>query len=121
MRKSPKSEVSMARRKSSKQLILEYFLANLGKTLESRDIQAASGGDRTVRLTMGHIVDKSKVGEDSPQNLRAICTNCNERLQNTSLPKPDQVHLLAQVRRATIDNQKIFTEMAATKVQTKDC
>ena len=38
----------MARRKSSKQLILEYFLANLGKTLESRDIQAASGGDRTV-------------------------------------------------------------------------
>lgn len=35
----------MARRKSSKQLILEYFLANLGKTLESRDIQAASGGD----------------------------------------------------------------------------
>jgi hypothetical protein len=146
----------MARRKSSKQLILEYFLANLGKTLESRDIQAASGGavewarrvrelrneegyqilshkdradlkpnqyllettkrtpafkrnisketrawvlerngytcqmcgvaagdpdplgsDRTVRLTMGHIIDKSKGGEDTPQNLRAICTNCN--------------------------------------------
>jgi hypothetical protein len=184
----------MARRKSSKQLILEYFLANLGKTLESRDIQAASGGavewarrvrelrneegyqilshkdradlkpnqylldttkrtpafkrnisketrawvlerngytcqmcgvaagdpdplggDRTVRLTMGHIVDKSKGGEDSPQNLRAICTNCNEGLQNTSLPKPDQVHLLAQVRRATIDNQKVLLKWLLQK------
>jgi hypothetical protein len=119
MRKSPKSEVSMARRKSSKQLILEYFLANLGKTLESRDIQAASGGDRSVRLTMGHIVDKSKGGEDSPQNLRAICTNCNEGLQNTSLPKPDQVHLLAQVRRATIDNQKVLLKWLLQKFKLK--
>jgi hypothetical protein len=184
----------MARRKGLKQLILEYFLANLGKILESRDIQAASGGavewarrvrelrneegyqilshkdradlkpnqyllettkrtpafkrnisketrawvlerngytcqmcgvaagdpdplggDRTVRLTMGHIVDKSKGGEDSPQNLRAICTNCNEGLQNTSLPKPDQVHLLAQVRRATIDNQKVLLKWLLQK------
>jgi hypothetical protein len=188
----------MARRKSSKQLILEYFLANLGKILESRDIQAASGGavewarrvrelrneegyqilshkdradlkpnqyllettkrtpafkrnisketrawvlerngytcqmcgvaagdpdplggDRTVRLTMGHIVDKSKGGEDSPQNLRAICTNCNEGLQNTSLPKPDQVHLLAQVRRATIDNQKVLLKWLLQKFKLK--
>jgi 5-methylcytosine-specific restriction endonuclease McrA len=177
----------MARRKGSKQLILDFFLDNLGTILESRDIQAASGGavewarrvrelrneegyqilshkdrvdlkpnqyllettkrlpafkrnisketrawvlerngytcqmcgvaagdpdplgsDRTVRLTMGHIVDKSKGGDDSPQNLRAICTNCNEGLQNTSLPKPNQVHLLAQVRRATIDDQRVL-------------
>ena len=34
----------MARRKGSKQLILDYFLENLGTILESRDIQAASGG-----------------------------------------------------------------------------
>jgi hypothetical protein len=32
------------------------------------------GGNRTVRLTMSHIIDKSKGGEDTPQNLRAICT-----------------------------------------------
>jgi 5-methylcytosine-specific restriction endonuclease McrA len=177
----------MARRKGSKQLILDYFLDNLGTILESRDIQAASGGavewarrvrelrneegyqilshkdradlkpnqylletkkripafkrnisketrawvlerngytcqmcgvaagdpdpfgrDRTVRLTMGHIIDKSKGGDDSPQNLRAICTNCNEGLQNTSLPKPDRIHLLAQVRRATLDDQQVL-------------
>ncbi|HZM06722.1 MAG TPA: HNH endonuclease signature motif containing protein [Candidatus Saccharimonadales bacterium] len=60
---------------------------------------------RTVRLTMGHIQDKSKGGDDSPNNLRAVCTNCNEGLQNTALPKPDRVFLLSQVRRATIDDQ----------------
>ncbi|MFN4905813.1 MAG: HNH endonuclease [Planctomycetota bacterium] len=188
----------MARRKGSKQLILDYFLANIGKVLESRDIQAASGGavewarrvrelrneegyqilshkdradlkpnqyllettkrtpafkrdisketrawvlerngytcqmcgvaagdpdplgsDRTVRLTMGHILDKSKGGDDSPQNLRAICANCNEGLQNTSLPKPDQVHLLAQVRRATIDDQKVLLKWLLQKFKLK--
>lgn len=175
----------MARKPGSKQLILDYFLNNIGKILESKDIQQASGGavewarrvrelrneegyqilshkdranlkpnqylletdkrvpafargisketrawvlerngytcqmcgvaagdpdpfgsNRTVRLTMGHILDKSKGGDDSAQNLRAVCTNCNEGLQNTALPKPDQIHLLAQIRRATINDQE---------------
>jgi len=171
--------------KGSKVRILNYFFANVGKVLESRDIQEASGGAvewarrirelrneegyqilshkdradlkpgqyllettqripafkrgiskelrawilerngytcqmcgvaagdpdplnpaRTVRLTIGHINDKSKGGDDSRQNLRAVCTNCNEGLQNTSPPKPDQIHLLSQIRRATIDDQR---------------
>ncbi|MBS1791617.1 MAG: HNH endonuclease [Acidobacteria bacterium] len=175
----------MARKPGSKQLILEYFLRNIGKVPESREIQSVSGGavewarrvrelrnedgyqilthkdranlkpnqylletiervpafardisketrawvlerngytcqmcgvaagdpdplggNRTVRLTMGHIIDKSKGGDDSPQNLRAVCTNCNEGLQNTALPKPDRIHLLAQIRRATIQDQE---------------
>lgn len=66
------------------------------------------GGPRTVRLTIGHIKDKSKGGDDTPQNLRAICTNCNEGLQNTALPKPDQIYLLSQARRATINDQKVL-------------
>ncbi|MDQ2752269.1 MAG: HNH endonuclease [Bacteroidota bacterium] len=176
----------MTRKPGSKKLILDFFLANIGAVLESREIQVASGGasewarrvrelrneegyqilshkdradlkpnqylletakrvpafarnisketrawvlerngytcqmcgvaagdpdfynpGRTVRLTMGHILDKSKGGNDSPQNLRAICTNCNEGLQNTALPKPDQIHLLAQIRRATINDQQV--------------
>jgi len=175
----------MARRKGSKQLILEFFLNHIGQVVESRDIQTASGGavewarrvrelrneegyqilshkdradlkpnqylletvkrlpafkrnisketrawvlerngytcqmcgvaagdpapfvsGRTIRLTMGHILDKSKGGDDTPNNLRAVCTNCNEGLQNTALPKPDRIHLLAQVRKATIDDQE---------------
>jgi hypothetical protein len=178
----------------SKQLILEYFLANIGRVLDSRDIQKASGwaaewarrvrelrneegyqilshkdraglrpgqyllettvrvpafkrgisketrawvlernghtcqmcgvaagdpdplgGPRPVRLTIGHIKDKSKGGDDSPQNLRAVCTNCNEGLQNTALPKPDRVHLLSQARRATIDDQTVLLEWLLRK------
>ncbi|HLI29602.1 MAG TPA: HNH endonuclease signature motif containing protein, partial [Terriglobia bacterium] len=174
---------------ASKQRILDYFLANIGKVLDSRDIQKASGwaaewarrvrelrneegyqilshkdrvslkpgqyllettirvpgfrrgisketrawvlerngytcqmcgvaagdpdplgGPRSVRLTIGHIKDKSKGGDDSPQNLRAVCTNCNEGLQNTALPKPDRVHLLSQARRATIDDQRALLD-----------
>lgn len=185
----------------SKQKILDYFLANVGKVLESKDIQAASGGasewarrvrelrneegyqiltqkdradlkpnqyllettvrlpafsrnisketrawvlerngytcqmcglaagdtdpfntSRTIRLTMGHILDKSKGGDDSPSNLRAVCTNCNEGLQNTALPKPDRIHLLAQVRRATISDQKAVLDwlLGKFKLKTKE-
>lgn len=176
------------RKKGSRQLILDFFLRNIGKVLESRDIQAASGGasewarrtrelrnelgyqilshkdrsnlkpnqylmetakrlpafargisketravvlerngytcqmcgvaagdpdplggSRTVRLTMGHIIDKSKGGTDGAENLRAVCTNCNEGLQNATPPKPDTVHLLAQIRRATrTDQEKVL-------------
>lgn len=184
----------MARQPSSKRLILEFFLKNIGTVVESRDIQSASGGavewarrvrelrnedgyqilshkdrsnlkpnqylletlerlpafsrsvsketrawvlerngytcqmcgcaagdpdplggNRTVRLTMGHIIDKSKGGDDSPNNLRPVCTNCNEGLQNTSLPKPDRVHLLAQIRRATIDDQQVVLDWLLQK------
>ena len=73
------------------------------------------GGNRTVRLTIGHILDKSKGGDDTPQNLRAVCTNCNEGLQNTALPKPDRIHLLAQIRRATIQDQEAVLEWLLRK------
>src|ERR1041384_3910518 len=176
----------MARKPGSKQLILEFFLRNIGIVVESREIQKASGGavewarrvrelrnedgyqilshrdradlkpnqyilettkripafargisketralvlerngytcqmcgvaagdpdplggNRTVRLTMGHIIDKSKGGDDSMQNLRAVCTNCNEGLQNRAMPKPDQIYLLAQIRKAPIQDQEV--------------
>jgi hypothetical protein len=182
----------------SKARILEYFLDNIGKVLESRDIQAASGGasewarrvrelrneegyqilshkdradlkpgqylletnvrvpafkrgisketrawvlerngytcqmcglaagdpdpfggPRTVRLTLGHIIDKSKGGDDCPQNLRAVCTNCNEGLQNTAPPKPNLIHLLSQVRRATISDQQAVLKWLLEKFHLK--
>jgi hypothetical protein len=68
-----------------------------------------------VRLTMGHIIDKSKGGTDTPENLRAVCTNCNEGLQNTAPPKPDRIELLKQVRRATIDDQLHLLDWLKTK------
>lgn len=184
----------MPKNKGSKALILDYFLANLGKVLESREIQSASGGasewarrvrelrneegwqilshkdradlkpgqyllettkrvpafkrgisnetrarvlerngftcqmcgmaagdpdpfhpSRTVRLTLGHIIDKEKGGSDTYENLRAVCENCNQGLQNASLPKPDQIQLLSQIRRATITDQKVVLDWLLKK------
>jgi hypothetical protein len=183
--------------KSGKQRILEYFLANLGRVIEGKEIQFVSGGaseckrrvrelrdeegyeilshkdradlkpgqylmetdkrrpvmpreisketrayvldrngytcqscglaagdpdpyasDRTVRLVMGHIVDKSKGGSDEPGNLRAICTNCNEGLQNAGITRPDLKQLLTQVRRGTVDDQLAVLRWLESKFAT---
>jgi hypothetical protein len=79
----------------------------------------AYNSSRTIRLTIGHIVDKSKGGEDIPSNLRAVCSNCNEGLQNAAPIKPDRLQLLAQIRRATIDDQKVVFEWLLRKFKLK--
>jgi len=61
--------------------------------------------------------EKSKGGTVTPDNLGAICTNCNEGLQNIALPKPDRVWLLAQVRRATVDDQRALLHWLNQKVK----
>ncbi len=75
---------------------------------------------RTLRLTIGHILDKSKGGNDSAGNLRAVCSNCNEGLQNTSPPKPSSIHLLSQIRRATIDDQRAVLEWLLKKFKSSE-
>lgn len=179
---------------SSKKRLLEYFLHNMGRVLDSAELRAASGGvsewarrvrelrdeegyqilthrdradlkpgqyllltdvrrpafsreisketrafvlerngytcqmcglaagdpdpynvGRKVRLTMGHIVDKSLGGGDSSDNLRSVCTNCNEGLAATSPPKPDRLQVLRQVRRATIEDQRHVLEWLQEK------
>ena len=96
-----------------------YVLERNGYTCQMCGLAAGDpdpfDSTRTVRLTMGHIIDKSKGGSDTPNNLRAICTNCNEGLQNIAPPKPDRLHLLSQVRRATIDDQLYLLEWLERK------
>ena len=70
---------------------------------------------RKVRLSMGHIIDKSLGGTADPDNLRAVCTNCNEGLQNTAPPKPDRLQLMRQLRRATIADQRHALEWLIQK------
>ena len=186
------------KRIGSKTLILQFFLSNLGKVLESREIQEACGGAvewarrvrelrneegyqilshkdrhdlrpgqyllesdhrqpafrrgvskelraivlerngytcqmcgvaagdpdpmgsaRSVRLTIGHIIDKSKGGEDVATNLRAVCTTCNEGLQNAGSQKPTRIQLLSQIRRATIDDQLAILKWLLEKYRLK--
>ena len=60
---------------------------------------------RKTRLHIGHILDKSKGGNDEPSNLRAICSVCNEGAANLTLERPAANTLLAQIRRANATDQ----------------
>jgi hypothetical protein len=60
---------------------------------------------RKTRLHLGHVIDKSMGGTDSPQNLKAICSVCNEGASNATLTRPDLQKLLIQVRRSTAQDQ----------------
>jgi len=54
---------------------------------------------------MGHVIDKSLGGTDDASNLKAICSVCNEGASNATLPRPDLMKLLVNVRRATAQDQ----------------
>jgi len=59
-----------------------------------------SDPSRKTRLHLGHIIDLSHGGTDDAQNLRALCSVCNEGAQNITLPRPKATQLLTQIRRA---------------------
>ena len=60
---------------------------------------------RKTRLHIGHVIDKSQGGTDDPGNLRAVCSVCNEGASNLTLERPSSQKLLAQIRRATGNDQ----------------
>ena len=70
---------------------------------------------RKVRLVMGHIIDKVKGGSDDPGNLRAVCSSCNEGLQNSAPAKPDRLNLMKTIRRAKVEDQLHALEWLETK------
>lgn len=55
---------------------------------------------RKTRLHIGHIIDKSHGGTDDADNLRALCSICNEGAANLTLDRPSTLKLLTQIRRA---------------------
>lgn len=59
-----------------------------------------SDPSRRTRLHLGHIIDLSHGGTDDAQNLRALCSVCNEGAQNITLPRPRATQILTQIRRA---------------------
>jgi len=61
---------------------------------------------RKTRLHIGHVIDKSLGGSDDANNLKAICSVCNEGAANITLQRPDLNKLLVQVRRATVADQR---------------
>ena len=73
------------------------------------------GTGRKVHLHIGHIVDKSLGGKDEANNLRSLCSACNEGAKNVTQQKPSAIWLLSQVRRAGVDEQRAVYRWLATK------
>lgn len=70
---------------------------------------------RKVRLHIGHIIDKSEGGDDSPGNLRTLCSVCNEGASNVTQSRPSSLKLLSQLRRAKVADQKVVLEWLIEK------
>jgi hypothetical protein len=77
---------------------------------------------RKTRLHIGHVIDKSMGGTDDPNNLRAVCSVCNEGAKNLTADRPSSAKLLAQIRRATGADQLEILRWLIRKFpnQTKD-
>jgi 5-methylcytosine-specific restriction endonuclease McrA len=71
--------------------------------------------NRKVRLHVGHIKDKSLGGRDELNNLRALCSTCNQGAKNRTGEKPEKIWLLTQVRRAGLDEQRAVYEWLQAK------
>jgi hypothetical protein len=74
---------------------------------------------RKTRLHIGHIIDKSMGGTDDPNNLRAICSVCNEGAANITPARSDSAKLIAQIRRAAGTEQLKVLQWLASKYPTK--
>jgi len=80
-----------------------------GYTCKMCGIAAGDPDDRTgrpARLHIGHIKDKSQGGDDSLDNLRALCSICNQGAKNIVPEPPSHIWLMAQVRRAKENDQR---------------
>ncbi|MFM9977759.1 MAG: HNH endonuclease [Sphingomonadaceae bacterium] len=65
---------------------------------------------RKTRLHLGHIVDKSMGGGDGPDNLRALCSICNEGASNITPDRPSLIKLKALVRKANGPDQRALLD-----------
>ena len=70
---------------------------------------------RTIRLHIGHIQDRSHGGKETPDNLRVLCSNCNQGAKNITTEPPSWTWLLAQIKRAKNDDQRRALEWLEAK------
>jgi len=65
---------------------------------------------RKVRLHVDHIVPISQGGTDDRDNLKALCSTCNQGKHNIQAPSETALNILARIRKLPRSNQKEIYE-----------
>ena len=102
--------------------IRAQVLKRNGYTCQMCGAAAGDRGERgrTVRLHIGHIVDRSHGGRDTMSNLRALCSDCNQGAKNLTAEPPSWTWLLAQIRLATLGDQQKALQWLQKKFHAAD-
>lgn len=78
--------------------------------------ETGANGRRSV-LHVGHIKPKSEGGLDELNNLRALCSVCNQGAKNIVTMPPGRRWLLSQVRKASASDQREVLEWLRQKFE----
>lgn len=70
---------------------------------------------RKVRLHIDHIIPVSQGGTEDKDNLRALCSSCNQGRANIRTPTEDALNIIARIRRTPRSVQReIFKALKRT-------
>ena len=76
--------------------------------------------NRKVRLHIDHITPISQGGTDSKDNLRVLCSACNQGKANIQPPSDTAINIIAMIRKLPKTNQREVFEFLKRKFQTED-
>ena len=71
---------------------------------------------RKTRLHIGHIVAKSEGGPDTLENLRTVCSMCNQGASNLTTAPPNRKLILATLRKANREDQQYAFKWLSEKL-----
>lgn len=73
--------------------------------------------NRKIRLHIDHIKPVSQGGSNNPDNLRVVCSACNQGRANIQMPSETARNILARIRRLSKDKQKEIYEVLKRKFE----
>jgi len=73
---------------------------------------------RKVRLHVDHILPISQGGTDDKDNLRVLCSACNQGRSNVQPPSDTALNIIAKIRKLPKSEQKEVYEMLKRKFET---
>lgn len=76
--------------------------------------------NRKVRLHIDHIRPLSQGGTDSKENLRVLCSACNQGKANVQPPSDTALNIIAKIRKLPKSEQKEVFEILKRKFQIEE-